>query len=251
MKGLPNMNNFNIDNGFYFGIGVYETISVINGKLIMADRHWNRMEKGIKKLGFKPPFSSFETVIEKADIYLKKNFKEKAALKVVVSPKNFLFKLRNIPYTPDQYQKGFSLNISTVQKNETSIFTYIKSLNNGDNWIEKQTSIKKGFDEPVFLNSKGMLTEGATTNLFFVKDKKLYTPSIECGLLPGTIRDYLLEKYGARELVIFPEDIKKYDEMFITNSLMGIMPVSKINKFVFSEREMTQLIMKDFASRYF
>lgn len=244
------MTNFKIDDGFYYGIGVFETMSVINGKLIMADRHWNRMEKGIKKLGFTPPFSRIETVIEKAETYLKQNFKENGVLKVVVSPENFLFKLRENTYTREQHGIGFSLNLSTVQRNETSIFTYIKSLNYGDNILEKQASMKQGFDEPIFLNSKGMITEGATSNIFFVKEEKIYTPSVECGLLPGTVRDYLLEKYGVRELAIYPEDIDKYDEIFVTNSLMGIMPVARFENKLFLNRHITNTLIADYTARY-
>lgn len=244
------MTNFKIDNGFYYGIGIYETMSVINGSLIMADRHWNRMEKGIKKLGFKPPFSKIETVIEKAEAYLKENYKENGVLKVVISPENFLFKLRDNTYKKEQYTVGFSLNLSSVQRNETSTFTYIKSLNCGDNIIEKQISLKKGFDEPVFLNSKGMLTEGATTNIFFVKSDNIYTPSVECGLLPGTVRDYLLEKYGVREIIIRPEEIQNYDEIFITNSLMGIMPVARFENKIFLNRQITNTLITDYTAKY-
>lgn len=234
-----------IDDGFYFGIGTFETIAVINGTLVMADRHWKRMINSINKLEFTPPFSSIKYVIERAEYYLKQNCKGNGVLKVIVSPKNLFFTFRKNNYSQEQYLKGFSLNLSSVQRNETSVFTYVKSLNYGDNILEKRKSLKAGFDEPVFLNSKGLLTEGATTNIFFVKEGKIYTPSIECGLLPGTVREYLLEEHDIREVEILPEEIEEYEEMFVTNSLLGIMPVSHFENVKFTSREMSSLLMNN------
>lgn len=99
--------------------------------------------------------------------------------------------------------------------------------------MEKRHARKSGIDEPVFLNTKGEIAEGATTNVFFIKNKEIFTPPLSCGLLPGIIREYLLHTFKIQEKIILPEDVTKYDEMFLTNSLLGIMPVRKMEQHVF------------------
>ena len=115
--------------------------------------------------------------------------------------------------------------------------------------MEKRKGKKAGIDEPIFLNTKNEISEGATTNVFFIKDKKIYTPAKECGLLPGIIRQYLLETYPVEEKRIFPEDISQYDEMFVTNSLLGIMPVKNLGVFQFRSMEQSKKIYENIRKR--
>ena len=151
-------------------------------------------------------------------------------LKLIVSEKNIVTCIRTNTYQREDYKKGFTVAISNVRRNETSPFTYHKTLNYGDCIMEKRHARKSGIDEPVFLNTKGEIAEGATTNVFFVKNKEIFTPPLSCGLLPGIIREYLLHTFKIQEKIILPEDVTKYDEMFLTNSLLGIMPVRKMEQ---------------------
>ena len=102
-------------------------------------------------------------------------------------------------------------------------------MNYGDCILEKRRAKETGIDEPLFLNERNELCEGAVSNLFFVgKDGTVATPKVSCGLLPGVVRRVLLEHGMAGEAVILPEELGSFSEAFLTNSLMGIMPVSKI-----------------------
>ena len=110
----------------------------------------------------------------------------------------------------------------------------------------KRNSKICGYDEPIFLNSKGQITEGATTNIFFVKDKKIFTPKLSCGLLNGILRQYIISNYTVVETEIYLEDLKNFDEAFVTNSLLGIMPVKNIENFKFN----FDLISKNIFQKY-
>ena len=96
---------------------------------------------------------------------------EKGALKIAVSQENVTLSFRENPYTKEQSEKGFLLDLASTVRNETSPFTYLKSLNCGENILEKRAARRRGMDEPVFINTKGQLAEGATTNLFFGKNR--------------------------------------------------------------------------------
>ncbi len=144
-------------------------------------------------------------------------------------------------------KKGFALDYSKILRNETSPFTYMKTLNYADNILEKRLAKQRGYDEPIFLNTKGELSEGATTNLFFVSGKKLFTPALSCGLLDGILRQYLLKNYQVEECIIKPEQVSDFDEMFVTNSLLGIMPICRLGEHKFTRRTITNQLMQTYS----
>jgi para-aminobenzoate synthetase/4-amino-4-deoxychorismate lyase len=77
----------------------------------------------------------------------------------------------------------------------------------------------------VFLNSKGELTEGTRTNLFVELDGRLFTPALACGLLPGTLREELLDlpRAAASETILTPQDLLVADRIYLGNSVRGLI----------------------------
>ena len=90
-------------------------------------------------------------------------------LKISVTEKNVVFASREILMEMVDYERGYALEISKVKRNESSPFTCVKSLELWRQLLREAQEFREGYDEPVFLNMKGELTEGATTNIFFVK----------------------------------------------------------------------------------
>ncbi len=213
------------DDGFSFGLTVFETIAVEDQTPLFLFEHLNRLEHSLKSLGIKN--AQAETLLSPESVKTEAALcpDSHGVLKISVSEKNIFFSTRPNTYTPEQYQKGFRLTTSEIRRNETSPLTYHKTANYGDNILEKRRTHTLGFDEPVFLNSKGQLCEGATTNLFFIKDGRLFTPAAESGLLKGIIREYFKKHYPVCETFVYPQQIPEFDEIFVTNSLLGIMPV--------------------------
>lgn len=231
------------DEGYSFGLGVFETMSVIDNHVVLLDYHLQRLEEGKEKLAIDVDLTKDEIVN-----YIKDNPMENGVLKIIISDKNIIWQCRENSYSDDKYKKGFSVCMSSVSRNETSFFTYIKSLNYGDNIIEKRLAAQKGYDEPIFLNSKGQLTEGAVSNIFFIKDNMIFTPQLSCGMLNGTIRKYIIDTYKVVEKVIYPDEISCFDEMFLTNSLMGIMPVHSFEGNKFKSREKSDYILNRYLN---
>ena len=234
-----------LDEGYSFGLGLFETILLYKGKPIFLDEHLARINKSIVDLALNID------KLEKDDIfqYLNNNNKntlEYEVLKIVLSEKNRLFLKREYTYTEKNYEKGFSLNISEVIRNESSIFTFHKTLNYGDNILEKRKSKKMGYDEPIFFNSKNQVTEGATSNIFVVVGDKIYTPKLSCGLLNGIVRQYIISNYDVIETEIDLEFLNNADEIFLTNSLFGIMPVNNLEKKIFKSKEISKEILSSY-----
>ena len=233
-----------LDEGYSFGLGLFETILLYKGKPVFLDEHLVRINKAIIDLGLNIDKLEKDEVFQ----YLNKNKNtlEYDVLKIVLSEKNRLFLKREYTYTEKDYQKGFSLNISKVRRNENSIFTFHKTLNYGDNILEKRKSKKLGYDEPIFLNSKNQITEGATSNIFMVVEDKIYTPKLSCGLLNGIVRQYIISNYDVIESGIDLEFLNNTDEIFLTNSLFGIMSVSNLEKKIFKSQKLGKNILQNY-----
>lgn len=167
-------------------------------------------------------------------------------LKITVSSENILVSSRKNTYTTEDYERGFTTEYSKVKRNETSSFTYHKTLNYGDCLLEKRQAKARGIDEPVFLNTRGEIAEGASTNVFFVKNGEIFTPSVDSGLLPGILREYICSHYPVKQQIIRPDEISQFDEMFLTNSLLGVMPVRSLESFVFPSCEKGREILKEY-----
>jgi para-aminobenzoate synthetase / 4-amino-4-deoxychorismate lyase len=93
-----------------------------------------------------------------------------------------------------------------------------------DRELERQKALT-GCDEVVFLNKRGELTEGTRTNLFVELDGRLFTPALACGLLPGTLREELLDlpRAAASEALLTPQDLAAADRVYLGNSVRGLI----------------------------
>jgi para-aminobenzoate synthetase/4-amino-4-deoxychorismate lyase len=89
-----------------------------------------------------------------------------------------------------------------------------------------RTARAGGFDEVLFLNERGELTEGAITNLFVESDGRLLTPPASCGLLEGILRRHVLADRSRRasERVLYPGDLENAARILLTNSVRGVIP---------------------------
>lgn len=236
---MNDCNEFVLDDGYRFGMGAFETISVKNGKAILLSYHIERLGKSLNKLEIPMP-EDFE---EKMAFHISQMDGSKDVLRVSVSKDNTVWETRKNPYTKEQYARGFSLMLTDVRRNETSMLTGIKSLNQGDNVLERRMAMKKGFDEAVFLNFNDEFTEGSFSNLFFVAGKRIYTPAANCGLLEGTLRRWLIKMCDIEEICIHQNDLYYFQEIFITNSLLGVMPVAQFGTHYFPERRIINELM--------
>lgn len=232
-----------LDSGYLFGRGVFETI-LIKEKPIFLKEHIERLNRGIEYLGLGDKIEE-KFVLDKIKYY---NIKNKA-LKIIVSEKNLVLEEREVTYKEEDYKIGFSLKLSKVIRSSNSDILKIKSINYLENIIEREKALKEGYNEVVFFNEKGFLSEGSISNIFIVKNKNIYTPHENSGLLNGTVRNFLINNYDIKETNISLEDILNCDEVFITNSLMGIMKVSIFEGKTYKESNITEWIRKEYEDK--
>ena len=217
------------DEGLYFGLGAFETIELFEGQTLLLERHLRRLEKALAFLGIAYEEELLRQRVREGAEAAEPAIANHGALKLLVTSENVMVSTRANPYGPAERDRGFSCCMSAVRRNETSPLVVHKTLNYGDNILEKRRALRDGFNEPLFLNTRGELAEGATTNVFIMKDGQLVTPPVASGLLPGIARELLLDRLDVREEVLTMDDLLAADEVFLTNSLMGVMPVREID----------------------
>lgn len=241
LNGRLSEGNINIDNGFEFGAGAFETIYLISGTPLFLNQHLKRLNSAILFFKMDKTIGSEEVLkgIEMLKVY-------NGVIKIIVSNENTIIKHRENPYTEEVNNKGFSIKTSEVRRNETSPLTFIKSLCYYENILARESVKEKGYDEAFFLNSKGNITEGSSTNLFFINKGQIYTPKVSEGILKGIIRDWVIKNFEVIEGVFSINDLKDADEVFVTNSLVGIMYINKIDDELFEFGEVTKKVSSEY-----
>ncbi len=155
---------------------------------------------------------------------------------------NLIITARENLYTEEMITRGFALMTSNVVRNETSPLVSIKSNNYLENLLNLNYAKEQGYNEALFYNTKGFLAEGAMSNIFFVKNDKIFTPAVENGLLSGIMRDKVINIANNQDIPLKEGYYKKHelssaDEIFVTNSLLEIMPVRLLDNKEFEVRD--------------
>lgn len=216
-------NKILIDEGLFFGKGVFETI-LWKDRPVLLDEHLERLKESMVEINLLP--------LEEKELreYLSKLNIENKAVKITVTPLSIIITEREINYKEEDYNKGMKLTISKVRRNSTSRLCYIKSTCYIENLIEKENAKKSGYDDVIFLNENGYVTETSCANIFIVKNKEIFTPKLEDGLLGGIIRAEIIKEFKVNEKSITIEDLIQSEEVIITNSLMRAMSIREIDE---------------------
>jgi len=264
------------DRGFLYGDGIYETLRAYAGVVFMLDEHIRRLFRSASMISLKVPKTHDE--IKKA-IYktIGVNGHKEAYIRISISrgqgpigldpelclkPTFVIISMAFKEYPEEYYKKGVKVAIVDVRRNfKDSLDPKIKSLNFLNNILAKIEAKNKGTYEGIMLNYKGYLAEGTVTNLFFVnKNKVLCTPAVDVGILDGITRGVILET--AKELGIKIKegyfsrgDVYNAHEIFISNTTMEIMPVTRVDNIIIGAEigeitEMLRLAYKKKVSDY-
>ncbi len=269
------------DRGLIFGDGIFETMLAHKNTIPFFDQHWQRFIHSAELL-------DISLVIDNND-YNKKSIlaiiKELITLNHVSDSSNYnlgikIILTRGTPTTkirdiaPTAIFKS-SLIISTFETesfelkhktlksmtdyrvNSTSILTRIKSLNYLDKILAKKTAIASGFDDALLINLNDCICEATTSNIFFVDSQNnIFTPRLTDGILPGITRSYVmtnLRKLGftvIEQSIYWPLEQYRFKEVFITNAIMGVSSISKIDEMVFESDYFARMVLSGLCLRF-
>ncbi len=224
------------------GWGVFSTLRVAGGIPFAFERHWDRMERDAAKL--RVPFpQDRESVYGSILKLIEANGAKEAALRIVVarnhggvwngvaeSSANWIaltMELRD-------WGQGARLTVCPNARYSGGRFRGVKSTSCGENMATLDEARARGFDEALLLNERGEVCECTSANIFVVRDGRVWTPPLESGCLAGVTRDLLLgeiavDRIPVAEKTLLIKDLEEADEMFISSTTRGVLPVLSIN----------------------
>ena len=249
------------DRGFLYGDGVFETVRIYDGRPVWLERHLARLARSCRQIHLPLPEKQWPAIFQKV---IDKNRVDHAAIRLTLSRGGrgresatpdagagptlrsgqapVLFP-RPLPHvTPAQRRKGVKIILATIRRpSPLSHPAQAKTLNYLNNLLAKQEAAERDAFEGLMLTTGGHLAECSMSNVFFIKDRILYTPSLACGVLPGITREVVLEVAPTlglqpREGRYRPESLYEADECFLTSSGVGILPVDTIDGRPFPKR---------------
>lgn len=228
------------DAGLQFGRGVYETFRARRGAVFRLSRHVRRLRSGATLLGISVPpvIEDLATVVY---ALCRRCGLDDARVRLTLTAgppgddPTFLMQARPVTdYPPDLYHRGMVATVATVRRNETSPLSGIKSLNCLDSVMSREQAQSAGADTALLLNTRGLVAEASTANVFVARKGSLFTPPLDDGALPGVTRGAIIDLASDAGLTVLEkpltlEELLLSDEVFLTSAVMGVMPLVRVD----------------------
>lgn len=252
------------NRAFLYGDGVFETLKIVNNKILFLEDHYFRLMASMRVVRMEIPMNFTMEYFEEQVLNLlqQKNISASARARITVFrndgglylPKNnevsylihatplenTIYALNSAEYEVDLYKDFY------VTK---QLLSSIKTTNKMINVTGSIFAHENGLANCILVNDTKNVVEALQGNLFMVVGKKLITPPISEGCLNGIMRKQILalakkiESIEVSEEIISPFDLQKADELFVTNVIMGIQPITKYRKKVFTN-DVAQLLLQ-------
>ena len=227
------------DAGFLLGDGLFETIRFQNGRLFQPEKHLKRLHSGLNIIQIELDKSNTELISCLEEMVIRNDIRS-GLLRLMITrgkiegtPWNFTG-IPNVYITirPLTEEPKKPVKVVFYPEEKYPIIRFnpaIKSLNYIGNMLAKKNADKEGVFEPVFFNRDGYVTECAIRNIFFIQDKTLMTPGIDLGVLPGVMRETIMEIALELDLIVSEKiipfnSINDMDEAFISSTGIGLLP---------------------------
>jgi len=223
-----------LGEGFQYGRGLFETIKVLGGQPVFWREHLERLRRGAAELGLGalPDAAEWSARCRRL---ISANRAAHGSLKLIVfadtEGAGQLMVMRNPAYGPEVYARGFQIQ-TVAEGARTGGLSALKTMNYLRPISARRAAQAAGFDDALFIGADGAVLESASSNLFAVRDGAIRTPPATGKILPGIARAQLLARLrdpGVTEGPIDADWLRGADEVFVTNSLLGVMPVSRLD----------------------
>lgn len=241
----------NSNRSFLYGDGIFETLKVVNRKILFWEDHYFRLMASMRIVRMKIPKNFTLEFLENEILNLveSKNCSDLSRVRITVFRNDgglYLPKDLNVSYLIQASELKNANYQNEVKEYEVDLYkdffvakNLLSTLKTTSKMIHITGSIfakENDFDNCILLNSDKNVIEFLNGNLFLVKDQKLITPPISEGCLNGIIRKKILEIKSSeldieiKEEIISPFDLQKADELFVTNIITGVQSVSLYRK---------------------
>lgn len=242
-----------LDRGFLFGDNVFEVFVAFHGKIIDLKEHLDRLRFSADLIKLQLPWTDEELEFELKSIAEHSNF-PKAYIRLVVtrgegvgirapeapSPNRLIYCFPATIEQPRIYQDGVKLKLKSLN------FTERGPNAKTGNYLRSITAIedarKDNFDDILWANSDGEITESSTSNIFLIgRDQEfveIATPPASSGILLGITREKIIDLLTRSQIkatirTIYKDEIPRFDEAFLCSTVRGLIPIKKIDAHIF------------------
>lgn len=258
------LNPFN--RAMLYGDGLFETIKAVNGKLLFWEDHYFRLMASMRILRMDIPMDFTPEFLEEQ---LKNTLQASGLINQTARVRITVYRTGGGTYLPEErgvgyyaFAKAHSSPFYLLNEEPYEVELYkdhyinadlISTLKTTNKIIHVTGSIyaqENGYDNCLLVNNQKNIAEALQGNLFLVKGSHIKTPPLADGCLRGIIRKQLIEiiglmdEYTLEETSISPFELQKADELFITNTIMGIQPITKYRKKEFISTTASALLKK-------
>ena len=236
------------DRSFLYGDGLFETIRAYHGVPFMLAEHLERMAGSTAELGIRMP--DREGISEAVAQLIERNGLSDAYVRITLSrgvhtgelvpdeppEPTLVIEARPLhPYPSEMYEKGGAVIVSSVKHDSSSPARRHKTTSYLPSLLAKREAKERGADEAILLDHEDRVAEGATSNVFCAWEGQLFTPPLELNILPGVVRATVLRLareagLEVHESIFSLTALRLSDEVFLTNSLMEVMPVRAVDR---------------------
>ena len=253
------------NRAFLFGDAVFETVKIVNDKILFLEDHYFRLMSSMRVVRMEIPMNFTMEYFEEQILALAsaKNASRSARARITVYrndggyylPQNntvsFLINVESMDNTLYPINQGeYVVDLYTDFYVARQLLSSIKTTNKIINVTASIFASENGWDNCLLLNDSKNVIEALQGNIFMLKGNTLITPPVSEGCLNGVMRRQVLalarkiEYLEVIEEIISPFDLQKSDELFITNVIKGIQPITKYRKKEFSTNISTILVQK-------
>jgi len=253
------------NRGFLYGDAVFETVKIVNGKILFLEDHYFRLMSSMRVIRMEIPMEFTMEYLEDQILSLVKNNNIESSSRARITicrndggyylpQKNtvsFLIQTTSLENTAYFIGEGeYEIDLYKDFYVTKQLLSSIKTTNRLINVTGSIYADENGLDNCILLNDSKNVVEALQGNVFMLKDSKLITPPVSEGCLNGVMRKQILElakKINGIEVteeIISPFDLQKADELFITNVIKGIQPITKYRKKEFSVEVSKTLVAK-------
>ena len=251
------------ERGFLFGDGIFETLRSYNGKLFLLTEHLERLFNSAKALNLKLDFSP-EEIEQACNQLLEANQLKDARIRITLSrgrydgrleleesSSTFLITAQALS-PPDKEPKSFKLVRVNFTLSPDYPLARHKTLSYLPYLYAYQQARSQNADEGLLFSSNGFILEASRSNLFFIKEQKLKTPSLELPILPGITRAKVIEIAQSLGLEVEEgfyqeEELLSGKAVFLTNSVFPLVLVEQYQGKIFSHQESFALVKRIYS----
>jgi len=254
------------DRGLQYGDGLFETIACVDSKLQFWEQHLQRMATDAEKLGISFPGEQY--FLSDINNLLESIQAKSCVIKLILTrgtgQRGYKYSDRQHPtrivmvkdwpnYRVDSSTSGVRVCLCKHTISVNPALAGIKHLNRLDNVMARNEWATE-FDEGLMADVSGNIIEGTMSNVFGIKDQTLFTPSLIKSGVNGIIREQVLEfansnDFNLKITDLSIDDFNTMDEIFLTNSLIGIWPVHQLGELTYKANEISKMFNTEIQRR--